>query len=187
MRKTIYIPSKIAEKIKTTPNLNISRICRDALAKVLDEPEQTKEAILVSDMSTIQNELDATKAALEAIARKAAKQANMTLLSEEDTKLFREMVSDAATFRAFVHKTRRKAVEDYKKAINEKRQVTLQQKKASAVKIQSVCVVCGQPGDTTCNDCGRPLCWFCWTGDAENDPENANERCPDCMITAEAS
>jgi len=184
MRKTIYIPTEIAKKIKQTPNINISRICRDALAKVFDNPEHTKEALMVNDLAAIKNELDATRSALEAVARKAAKQANMTILSEEEAKLFREMVGDAATFQAFVHKTRRKAVEDYKRAINEKRQNTLLQKKAAdaASKIQSVCVVCGDPEDVACIDCGRPLCWLCWTGD---DPEDANQRCPACIQAVE--
>lgn len=178
MRKTIYIPTEIAEKIKGTPGVNVSRICRDALARVFDEPEQTNEALLVHDLATIKNELDSTRAALEAIARKAAKQANMTLLSEEETNIFHEMVGDAATFRAFVHKTRRKAVEGYKKAINEKRQVTIQKKKSTATKIQSVCVGCGDTDDVPCEECGRPICWLCY--------DKYNKRCPAC-IEAEAN
>jgi len=177
MRKTIYIPTNLSEKIEKNPEINISLICRDALAKVLDNPEETKEALLVADISSVKNELRSLKEAVEGIARKAASQAGMVVLSAEEAKLFREITGDTATINAFVMKTKREAVEEYKQKINEKRQETLL-KNREQKNLESTCMVCGDPEDVPCVTCGAPLCWLCWTGE---DPSNATQRCPECI------
>lgn len=175
--KTIYIPTKLEKKLKQHPDINFSRICRDALEKVCSDPTETKDALLITELSSTQEELRSIKVAMEGIARRAAKQAGMVVLSEAEAKTFRELVGNSATIESFVQRTRRKAVEDYKEAINKKRQETLQKNK-TAVKLQSVCVVCGDTDDVACGKCGAPLCWLCWTGD---DPSGvAVELCPNC-------
>lgn len=181
--KTIYIPTELEKKLENQPDINISRVCREALEKICDSPEDKKDALLITELSSTQEELYSLKTAMEAIARRAAKQAKMTVLSEEESKLFRELIGDSATIESFIQKTRRRALEDYKQEINNKRKETLQKNKAA--KLQRTCVgvrdgkICGDPEDITCSGCGAPLCWLCWTGD---DPSGeAVQLCPSCL------
>ena len=175
--KTIYIPTELEKKLEAHPDINVSRVCRDALEKICDDPVEAKDAMLITELSSTQEELRVLKVAMEGIARKAAKQAGMVVLSESEARTFREFFGDAATIGSFVQRTRREAVEGYKEAINKKRQETLQKNKAAV--LQSVCVACGDTDDVACAKCGAPLCWLCWTG---NDPSgDAVQLCPSCL------
>jgi hypothetical protein len=205
IHKSIYIPHKIAEKLKERPDINISRVCRAAIEKAcaVDESSDDSTALLAK-LSDTETELRSLRSAVEAMARRMAKQADMVVLSDEEMKTYKEILDTGID--SFVFRTKKEAVEEFKKEQRKKRKKRKPKKaKSKARKLaskteetqkvkeltsqvmvdpQPSCVGCGDSGDTVCDKCGASLCWSCWTGDSPDDGLTAVRLCPTCIASS---
>jgi len=127
--RTIYLSKEIVEALADREDLNVSAICRVALASACDmEGTPTKSVDLAANLSEVENELRNTRRVLEGIARRAAKQAGMIILSEGEYSTYKDMLDMGMD--GFVRRVRAQAITDYKKQQQAKREKAAEKRKA---------------------------------------------------------
>jgi hypothetical protein len=184
-KKTIYLAGPLAEALRKRPDLDFTRICQEALKyatglstmPIQNTPEVVGEIARFEDM--VQN----TRTTLQKIARLAASQAGMVVLTEEESETYRQILDIGIN--QFIHRTKKEAVEAHKAEL-EKQKLAKQKakKKNKAEKLNEHeepvrCVDCNDPFDVPCRGCGAPLCWTCWAG--KNPDAQATEMCQKCL------
>lgn len=212
--RSVYIPAPLDEALNKHPEINVSQVCKVALemaAGLIKTPETQPPGELSGTMSSklseIEGKLRTNVSTLEKIARLAAMQANMVVLTEEEAKTYHQILDIGIA--QFVFRTKRDAVEEYKQELarsNPPRKHRSKTEKLaprpkqpqdtpsatdSVQEIQqaapeqkeetpqpTTCVDCGDKQDIVCKVCSAPLCWICWTGPDVDAP--ARETCQRC-------
>ena len=166
-KKTIYLAGPLADALRKRPDLDFTRICQEAL----------KYATGLST-SPIQNAPEA----VGEIARLAASQAGMIVLTEQEAETYRQILDIGIN--QFVHRMKRDAVEAYKAELEKQKLAKQRTRRNKAEKLNAApeiirCVDCGDASDVPCSRCGTPLCWNCWAGKDLEAP--ATEMCQRCL------
>jgi hypothetical protein len=212
--RSVYIPAPLDAALNEHPEINVSQVCKVALevaTGLIKTPEAESPGELSGTMSSklsdIEGRLRTNISTLEKIARLAAIQANMIILTEEEAKTYRQILDVGVA--QFIFRTKRDAIEEYKielaksapprKRRNKAEKLTTRNKKPTdappvtstdqetqqAIPEQkekapqpATCVDCGDKQDIVCRVCGAPLCWICWTGPNVDAP--ARETCQRC-------
>jgi hypothetical protein len=183
-KKTIYLAGPLADALRKRPDINFTRICQVALesaAGLSPAPEQPSPN-MVNEIARFEGLIRNSQSAMEKIARIAASQAGMVVLTENDAEVYKKILDIGIN--QFIHRTKRDAVEAYKVELERQRQARRKARKSRAEKLAAPpevarCVDCGEPSDIACSRCGSPLCWVCWTGTDLEGP--ANEMCQRCL------
>lgn len=183
-KKTIYLAGPLADALRKRPDLDFTRICQEALkyatglstSPIQNAPEAVGEIARFEDM--VRN----ARASLQKIARLAASQAGMIVLTEEESETYRQILDIGIN--QFIHRTKKDAVEAYKAELEKQRVSKKQARKNKAEKLiakpeAAKCVDCNDPSDVPCRGCGAPLCWTCWAGKDLEAP--ATEMCQRCL------
>ena len=183
-KKTIYLAGPLAEALRKRPDINFTRICQMALesaAGLSSAPAQPSPE-MVSELERIESLARNSRLTLEKIAKLAAYQAGMVVLTEKEAETYQKILG--VGIGAFIHRTKQDAVTAYKAELEKLRIAKQHARKNKADKINTPpeiakCVDCGEPSDVQCARCGAPLCWICWTGtDLES---QATELCQQCL------
>jgi len=137
-RTSIWIPEELDDLLKKNPVV-INRVCRAALKKACqpdsDQDTPADTAAITTELSKVEEKNRTMTKALEGIARRAAKQADMVVLTEKEAELFKEVLD--TSLEQFVLKIRREAVEEYIKDRTRKKEM-LSKSKSKAAQIESV-------------------------------------------------
>lgn len=204
-RKTIYLPEQLAKALEGHPEVNFTRICQAALevaVGIIPSPQDSSTtSAITSELTKTESALRSSRGALEKIARLAAAQAGMVVLTPKEVETYNKILDIGVS--QFVFRTRKEAVEEYKAEME--RQAALRRKrkaeKLSSSSLQTEttlvannpqlnqqpeseksterCVDCGDTPDIACTRCGAPLCWTCWAGSDLEGP--ATELCRKCQ------
>ena len=183
-KKTIYLAGPLAEALRKRPDLDFTRICQEALkyatglstSPIQNAPEAVGEIARFEDM--VRN----ARASLQKIARLAASQAGMIVLTEQEAETYRQILDIGIN--QFVHRMKRDAVEAYKAELDKQKLAKQRTRRNKAEKLNAApeiirCVDCGDASDVPCSICGTPLCWNCWAGKDLEAP--ATEMCQRCL------
>lgn len=183
-KKTIYLAGPLAEALRKRPDINFTKICQMALesaAGLSSAPAQPSPE-MVGEIERIETMARNSRSTLEKIAKLAAYQAGMVTLTEKEAETYRQILNIGIG--AFVHRTKRDAVEAYKAELEKQRISKQLARKNRAEKLNAPpevvrCVDCNDPSDVRCSRCDSPLCWLCWTGtDLDGTP---TELCQQCL------
>jgi len=194
-KKTIYLAAPLAEALRKQPEINFTKICQMALesAAGIGPASAQPSPEMVSNIERIENLVRNSKSALEKIARIAASQAGMVVLTDDEAEIYKSILDIGIS--QFVYRTKRDAVEAYKaeqeKQRLEKQRVAkqrAQKPRSEKNKAETLnappeapkCVDCGAPSDIPCSGCSAPLCWVCWTGNPDLEGP-AKELCQQCV------
>lgn len=203
-RKTIYLPEQLAKALEGHPEINFTRICQAALEAAVGltpgPSDSGTTSTLTSELTKAESALRSSRGALEKIARLAAAQAGMIVLTEKEAETYNKILDISIS--QFVFRTRKEAVEEYK-AEMEREAVRRRKRKAEKLTSSSStettlvatntqsnqqpesekptarCVDCGDTADIACSKCNAPLCWTCWAGNDLEGP--ATELCRKCQ------
>jgi hypothetical protein len=208
--KSVYLPEELAKKLEGRSDINFSRVCRAALEQACssDEERETSEAAALASLSKAEEELRTIRSAMEGIARRAARQAGMVVLTGDEAETYNSILETGIN--SFILKTKKEGVEEYKEEIQKKKRATIKKTQSKAARLarhkdadetsdpevvqrthelteevmadpSSNCVDCGDAADVHCKNCGKPLCWSCWTGDSPDEGLTAVQLCSNCL------
>ena len=184
-KKTIYLAGPLSEALRKRPDINFTRVCQMALesaAGMSPAPSQPSPE-MVGEIERIEGLARNSRSTLEKIARLAAFQAGMIVLTEKEAETYRNILDIGIG--QFIHRTKRDAIEAYKAELEKQRVAKQLARKSKAEKLNVPteivkCVDCGVPSDVPCSRCKAPLCWVCWTGNTDLE-EPARELCQKCL------
>lgn len=214
--RSVYIPAPLDKALLEHPEINVSQVCKVALevaTGLIQTQEATPPGELTSTMSgklsDIEAQLRTSVSTLEKIARLAAVQAGMVVLTQEEAAAYRGILE--VGIKQFILRTKQEAIEEYKQEQIRTRKkkskaknlvdptpspapgslspatVNQQQEKEDAPEqrdgLKITCTDCGDQADVRCQLCDTPLCWTCWTGPDIDAP--ALELCQLCRSVAQ--
>jgi len=189
--KSVYISTQLKKALQEHPKVNVGQVCKVALEAatgLIPTAESSSPAELMSTkLLEAESRLRSNISTFEKIARLAATNANMVVMTPEEAEAYQEIVSGG--IKKFVARTQKEAIQEYKSARARRRH---RKNKAQGLAEPSapppeheskpdsapLCADCGDLADVTCKTCGAPLCWICWTGPDIDAP--ARETCQKC-------
>lgn len=218
--RSVYIPAPLEKALLKHPEINVSQVCKVALevaTGLIQTTDATPPGELTSTMSgklsDIEAQLRTNISTLEKIARLAAVQAGMVVLTQEEAEAYRDILD--VGIKQFILRTKQDAIEEHKQEQAQERTraqkkknkaknladptprpapdslspatVNQQQEKEDAPEqrdsLKITCTDCGDQADVRCQLCDTPLCWTCWTGPDIDAP--ALELCQLCRSVAQ--